>query len=151
MAECKNTQLPGSGNPLQNAAQPNDHGASGVSARDNVIYSIPCDASVAVGNVVRMNSGTAFNALASSLNTARAIGICIAKSGSTSCDVQVTGYTAALFSGLSDSSDYFLSDSTPGALTTTPPTASGSVVLALGRPYTSTQFTINIGIPLIRA
>lgn len=127
---------------------------SGLSpAADNVIENTTCDSSVAIGNAVRMDvsTSTVFNALANNITNANVIGICISKSSATVCNVQVCGYTTSVLSGLDLSKNYFLSDSTPGLLTVTPPTASGSIVLIIGKPYTSSRFIIHLGNPIRRS
>lgn len=153
MADCSDSiQKRGSSNPIQSKIVENDHGSGGGSSGDNTITGVTCDSTVAIGNVVRMNGSTAVNALADSLTNSRIIGICVAKASSTECSIQVTGFTASgVLSGLSINTDYFLSEATPGAITTTPPTGSGNTVTFIGRAYTANEFVINIGIPLIRA
>ena len=153
MADCSDSvQKRGTSNPIQSKIVENDHGSGGSSTGDNTISGATCDASVAVGNVVRMNGGTAVNALADSLTNSRIIGICVSKASATECDIQVTGFTdTGVLSGLSINTDYFLSETTPGAITTTPPSGSGNTVTFIGRAYATNQLVINIGIPLIRA
>lgn len=144
-----NTQQPGSSNPIQSAVVANDHGSNSAVDGDNVIEGITCDSTVAVGNVVRMNGATAVNALANNTTNSKAVGICISKSSSTECSIQVTGFTSSLFGSLTPSENYFLSESTPGGITTTPPTGSGEIVIHLGRAITSSQLVLQIG-PQIR-
>ena len=125
MADCSdNVQKRGSSNPIQSKIVENNHGSGGGSTGDNTIENMTCDSTVAVGDVVRMNGTTAVRAQADSFLNSKAIGICVSKSAATTCNVQVTGFTDDIFVGLTTNSIYFLSDSTPGALTTTPPTAS---------------------------
>lgn len=144
MSECKNTQKPGANNPLQSAIVVNDHGTPASSTGDNTIAGVSCDASVFVGALVRMNGTTAVNAQADSFANSKVIGICVAKSDSTTCDIQVTGFTDTVLSGLSANTNYFLSDALPGQLTLTPPTATGSYVIRAGTAYTTTRLVINI-------
>ena len=115
---------------------------SGSSTGDNTIENVTCDSSVAVGDVVRMSGTTAVRAQADSITNANAIGICVSKSGATTCDIQVCGFTTSIFVGLSINTPYFLSASTAGALTTIAPTGSGEVVYYFGKAYTSSQFVI---------
>ena len=151
MADCNdNVQKRGSSNPIQSKIVENDHGGGG-SSGDNTIENIACVASVAVGNVVRLSGTTVINALADSFTNSKAIGICVSKSSSTVCNVQVTGFTADIFGGLSANTLYFLSDSTPGSITTTPPTASGAVVLQVGTPKSATSIVINFSDGMVRA
>lgn len=152
MADCNdNVQKRGSSNPIQSKIVENDHGGGGGSTGDNTIEDITCDASVAVGNLVRMNGSTVVNALADSFTNSKVIGVCVSKSNATTCNVQVTGYTDNIFAGLATNSIYFLSDSTPGGITTVPPTASGSVIQQIGKPQSTTSMVINITVGLVRA
>lgn len=153
MADCSDSvQKRGTSNPIQSKIVENDHGSGGGSTGDNTISGATCDASVAIGNIVRINGTTVVNALADTLTNSRVIGVCVAKTDATTCDVQVTGFTSGgTFAGLVTNTDYFLSPSTPGAITTTPPTSSGNTVTFIGRAYTTSQLVINIATPLIRA
>lgn len=152
MAECNdNVQKRGSSNPIQSKIVENDHGSGGGSTGDNTIENITCDATVAIGNVVRMSAGTVINALANNTTNSKAIGICVSKSDATTCNVQVTGFTDNIFVGLTTNSIYFLSDSTPGALTTTAPTASGSIVQVIGKPKSTQSLVLQIAPGIRRA
>lgn len=153
MAECSDkVQNRGTSNPIQSKIVENDHGSgSSTAPGDNVIENVTCDATVAVGNVVRMNGTTAINALANNTTNSKAIGVCISKTSATECNIQVTGSTTAVFGGLTPSENYFLSSTTPGALTTTPPSASGNVVIHIGRAYTSSQLVLQIGTQVRRS
>ena len=147
---CKNTVKPGADNPVNDAVQPaNYSGGGGGGSGDNTIENIACDSSVSIGDVVRMNGSTVVRAVADSTTNSKAIGVCVAKSSSTVCNVQVCGYTDNVLSGLTANTNYFLSDVTPGALSTTPPTASGTIVIHIGRTYTTQSLVIQIG-PQIR-
>lgn len=145
MSNCgNNTQKPGPSNPIQSKIIINDHGSGLGSSGNNIITGLTCDASVAVGNVVRMSGSTIVNAQADSISNSIVIGICTEKASSTECTVQVTGFTNNIYVGLSVGDIYFLSDSTAGALTTTAPTASGSVRLQIGRPRSANSLVMNI-------
>lgn len=152
MADCSDsTQKRGTANPIQSKIVENDHGSGGGSTGDNTIENITCDASVAVGNVVRLSGTTIINALADNVTNSKAIGICVSKTDPTTCNVQVTGFTSDIYGGLIANSIYFLSDSTPGGITVTPPTASGAVVQQIGKPKSSTSLVINISVGLVRS
>lgn len=153
MSECNEnlTQKRGSSNPIQSKIVENDHGSGGGSTGDNTISGLQCDASVAVGSIVRLSGTTIINALANNVTNSKIIGICVAKASSTECSVQVTGFTSSIFAGLSDNQIYFLSPTIPGGITLTPPTGSGEVVIQIGKPVNTTQMVINISIPLVRA
>lgn len=112
---------------------------------DNVKQSVACDASVAVGDVVRMNGTTAVKALATSFLGSSVVGIVSSKPTSTTCDITVCGpLNLTAFGTLDVTKQYFLSDSTSGGLTTTPPSASGTYVIRIGNPINTTTIAIHI-------
>ena len=117
----------------------------------SLVFTTNCDVSVDVEDVVIMNSGIAVQAIASSISTGRAIGLCERKLSPTSCIVIVSGISEIGFTGLSENRDYFLSDSTPGQLIITPPSASGSVVMKLGTALTDSSFVVNRELKVIRS
>lgn len=144
---ANNREERGSQNPTQGAYDDTvaDYSQTIVVDGDNIITDVTCDSSVAVGDVVRMSGGVAVRAIATTTNNSKAIGICVSKSDATTCNIQVTGFTSAVFVGLSESENYYLSSTTPGAITTSPPTGASQVVLHIGRAYTSTQLIVQIG------
>ena len=95
-------------------------------------------------------SGTAQNAIADSLANSNMIGICESKSSINVCDIRVLGTTGALYSSLDTTKEYYLSDSTPGQITTTIPSASGHVVLKIGQPFSSTEMLVLKGQRTVR-
>jgi hypothetical protein len=139
-----NTGSIGSSNPIQSKIVINDHATGTGSSGNNIIEGLTCDSSVSIGNVVRINGSTVVNAQADSVTNSLVIGICTAKDSSTVCTVQVTGFTNNIFVGLSVGNIYFLSDSTPGAISTIEPISPGSIVLQIGRPRSSTSLILNI-------
>lgn len=140
---CKSTNVKqaGSSSPIQSAIDPADYSA--VALGDNTVTNLTCDSSVSVGDVVYVNGSTLEKASALTYQPSLAVGIVIAKSGATTCDIVTSGPTNAL-SGLDTSKKYFLSETTPGALQTTPPTTSGAYVVQIGKPIATTIFTIQI-------
>ena len=116
-----------------------------------IIENVPCHPTVFVNAAVRMSTGTAFNALADSLANSNVIGFVIAKISSEVCNVRISGLTEAVFSGLDDTKEYFLSDTVAGEITTTIPTTSGHVVYRLGIPFSATQFAIDKAARFVRA
>ena len=111
---------------------------------NTVIENVPCDASVYVGAAVRMSSGTAVNALADAKANANVIGVVEKKPTSTTCNIRFSGVTDSVLSGLDETKEYFLSDITPGLITTTAPIASGTEVVSIGKPYTATQLLVSV-------
>ncbi len=145
MAECSDSiQKRGSSNPIQSKIVENDHGAGGASLGDNTIENTPCDASVTVGDIVRFSGSTIVKAQANNFTNSKVIGVCTSKSTTTTCNVQVTGHTTTVFSGLSPATFYFLSDTTAGDVTTTPPATAGSYVIKIGIAYQSNKLILQI-------
>lgn len=116
-----------------------------------VIQNVTCDNSVYVGSAVRLDSlGVAYNALADSLANSNVIGIVESKSSATVCNVRVLGVSEAIYSGLDVTKIYYLSDVTPGLITTSVPTVTGHVKLLLGQPRSATEFLIAKGERTVR-
>ena len=141
---ANNREERGASNPAQSAYTDTVADYSLTVEGDNIIEAVTCDSTVAVGNVVRMSGSTVVNALADSIGNSRVIGICVAKDDATTCDIQVTGFTASIFGGLSTNTKYFLSPTTPGAITTTVPTGSGEIVQPIGLAFSASVMIINI-------
>lgn len=116
-----------------------------------VLENVECEASVFIGAVVRMDSGIAKNALANNKANSNVIGVVQNKISSTRCDIRVTGITPEIFSGLDDTKEYFLSDTVAGVITTSIPTASGTVVVKIGQPFTDKMFLVLKQIMAVRA
>lgn len=143
---------------LQIRARDNSTGALSLIDLDSVggsnvfIKNVTCDASVFVGAFVRMTAGsTAVNALADSDANANVIGVVYEKPSSTLCHIRVQGVTESIFTGLDVSKEYFLSQTTPGDMTTTvPPSGSGYIRLILGQPFSATEFLVNKGERTVR-
>lgn len=153
MSDCNNVNKRGSNNPNNTAYSDTvaTYTSPGAPAVSNVATDLTCDSSVYVGAVVRLNGTTVVNALANNGTNSRVIGICVAKASSTICTVQFCGFTDTIFTGLSPNTNYFLSESTLGGITTTPPTGSGEIVIHIGRTLNSTQLVIQIGTQMRRA
>lgn len=118
---------------------------------DGVLEDLLCEATVFVGAIVKTESAVIKNALADGVFKSNAIGICIAKSSSTLCTVQLTAATPDIFSALDQDKDYFLSSTVAGAITTTPPSGQAEVVLRVGRPLTDKKMIVMIGQRMQRA
>lgn len=120
---------------------------------NTVISDVPCDPAVYVGSAVIMDSmGIAQNALADNEVNANVIGIVQAKSSTTLCTIRFLGVTDGdIFAGLDVTKEYFLSAITPGLITTTATSASGTVLLRIGQPFSATKFLVLKGIRIIRS
>lgn len=115
-----------------------------------LISNVTCDSSVFVGACVYMNaSGVAFNADASGVSTANFIGIVESKASSLLCDIRVQGVTGALFIGLDPTKEYYLGAN--GLISILPPTGTGTVLLRIGQPFSSTEMLVMKGLRTIRA
>lgn len=105
-----------------------------------IIDGVACEPDVFVGALVRMESDIARNALADDESNANVLGIVEAKSGTTVCVIRFFGLSGEIYTGLDETKEYFLSDTDAGEMITTPPTASGHIVLKIGQPFSSTRF-----------
>lgn len=124
--------------------------STSVDTSNVLLTNVSCDSSVFVGACAYMNaSGVAFNADASAFSTSNFIGIVESKASNTLCDIRVQGVTGALFSSLDPTKEYYLG--TNGALVTTPPTATGSVLLRVGQPFSATEMLVMKGLRTVRA
>jgi len=113
------------------------------STTEIILEDIACDSSVYVNAVVRMTgAGIAVNALADSPANSNMMGICIAKSSSVLCNIQVTGITQGIYAGLDVTKDYFLSPTVAGAITNVVPTGAGEILLKVGRPFSASRLLI---------
>lgn len=117
-----------------------------------VIPNVPCEPSVYVGAAVRMlASNVATLALADSVENSNVLGFIESKATSTSCNIRVLGASGDIFSGLDVSKEYYLSDISPGGITTSVPITSGHVKLKLGQPMSDKSFLVLKGERTVRA
>ena len=147
MTTCRNISLRGNGNPqndeYDNTVAPSVPGSGGATTAALILEDVPCDATVYVTAVVRMNGATAINALATNKADSNAIGIVISKSSPVLCTIAIAGSVdSALFPALDITKQYYLDDAVAGAMTTTPPTASGAYVIRIGQPLDIDTFII---------
>jgi len=123
------------------------------SSADLISEDLPCDASVAIGDWVRFDSGVLVKAIATDIDTSNVIGIVESKATSVLATIRLGGVTQVL-SGLDNSTEYLLSPSTAGGMTplgVDVPSASGSALLILGKAISLTRFYINVGNRIIRS
>ncbi len=124
--------------------------ASPQSAANVLLSGVVCDPSVYVGSAVYIdNSGTAFNAIATSMATSNVIGIVESKQGSGLCTIRFLGVSGNIYSGLDTTQEYFLSDTVPGAITTAI-ISSGNIILKLGQPFSSSSFLVLKGTRILK-
>lgn len=119
---------------------------------NTVIPDVPCDSSVYVGACVRMTgAGLAVNAVADSLENSMVIGIVDSKTTATECIIRVANVTLDVFTGLDVSKEYYLSDTVAGGIQTTPPTATGHILLRIGQPFSETAMLLMKGDRRVRS
>jgi hypothetical protein len=122
---------------------------------DILLQNVVCDASVSIGDWVRLDATfIAVKAQADSLDNAHVFGLCEEKTTATAAVVRVAGVTSSLFIGLDPTKTYHLSEITAGAMDKqgiNVPIVSGSVIIHLGRPLSSTRFIVNIGERILRS
>lgn len=122
-----------------------------LTASNIIIQNVPCEASVYAGAAVYMQaSGIAKNAIATSLAESNILGLVESKQSTTVCTIRVLGVTDGIFAGLDVTTEYFLSDSVAGGVQTSVPTASGSVALKIGQPYSATEMLVLKGQRTVR-
>lgn len=110
----------------------------GVVAGD--LQQFTCTSSEAVKDLVYISAASNVRrAQADALATARVLGWIVAKPTTTTCLVARTGRLSGL-SGLTAAATVFLSASTPGAATSTPPSSSGNVVVPVGLADETTSY-----------
>ena len=56
-----------------------------------------------------------------------------------------------IFSGLDETKEYYLSDAIAGEMSSTPPTASGSIMIRVGQPFGTTNLLVIKGMRTVRA
>jgi hypothetical protein len=110
-----------------------------------------CEAAVSIGDAVIMDGTIAKRAIATSLRNSLVVGVVEKKYTSTSCLIRLGGVSSVIYTGLDDSKLYFLSASTPGAITTTPPTGSGVVLVTVGIAWSADRLVVQIGNRVQRA
>jgi hypothetical protein len=118
-----------------------------------VLTNVPCLDVVLPGHAVYIEDVTfrATRAIATSMESSNVIGIVESKNGDVLCNIRVVGTTGPIFTSLDVSKEYYLSDTLAGELVTTPPVASGSIVLRVGQPLNAEKFVVIKGTRTKRA
>lgn len=115
-----------------------------------ILTGVPCDPTVVTGNFVRMDGGTAVKAIANNLENSNVLGLVEQVNDDSTCTVRINGVSEAIFAGLDESLEYYLSDSIAGAITSVAPTASGTVVIKVGQPFDSERLIVLKGSRILR-
>lgn len=114
-----------------------------------LLLDFACTATEAVGDVVYISTNdTVAQALADAPSTSNGIGIITSKATSTTCKVVTSGVVSVL-SGLTAGLKYYLSESTPGEISSTPPGTPTEVVLAVGIAINATTLYLRLDPPLL--
>jgi len=125
------------------------------STPDIVLQNINCDASVSIGDWVRMTSGgIAVKALADNKDNSNIIGLVEDKTSSTTCIIRVAGVSKEIFTSLDVTKEYYLSSTVAGGMIKQGdplPSLSGNIVLKVGQPFSSTRFLVLKGIRFERS
>ena len=109
-----------------------------------------CTAGTAVADILRMNNSNILEpALADTFVNSLAMGVCKSKSNATTCDLIIGGLTPAIFSGLDVDKEYFLSNTTAGAITITPP-STGNVII-VGVAFSATELIFQPRLAMVRS
>ena len=101
-------------------------GFSGYSGINQTLVTFVSANTFTAGQAIYRASGSFALAQANSNTTSDILGV-VQSATSTQFTIVANGYITGL-TGLTDSYQYYLSDTTPGALTTNPPSATGSVI-----------------------
>ena len=115
-------------------------------------FTAPVFESVTQGEAVysRSSDGKIGKAVANdTIDKATCIGFA-RTSKTTGQELDVVTHGQLSSSGLTRASDYYLSGSSAGAITTTPPTGSDKYLVRVGRASSTTQLIVKIEAPLVR-
>lgn len=127
-------------------------GTSGFIYRDyraQVVTNLTCTTTTKVREAVYISADdTVKRAKADSIASARVFGFVTSKQSTTKCTVMTKGLLSG-FTGLVAGKTYFLDPSTIGAITTTPPSGSGQILLKLGRSLNSTTLYVDVDTSLV--
>jgi hypothetical protein len=113
-----------------------------------IVDTVACNADVAVGDAVALEGEIAVKALATSLSTMPAVGIVVEKPSATTCKINTEGFQD--FSGLVAGDTYYVSETTAGAITNTPPSTPGSYQQTIGVAHTPTKLYVAIDYTLAK-
>lgn len=116
-------------------------------ASSNILYNYACDESVYIGAAVRLQSGIAVNSIADSFSNSNVIGFVESKPTLTTCNIRIDGITEAIFSGLDETEEYYLSDTVSGGIVPygLRPIIPGTILVKLGQPYTASRLLYKRG------
>lgn len=100
----------------------------------------PCDATVSVGDFVRVSGSSLIRAVASTVAGARWVGVCESKPTSTTCNIRMSGATKPIFVGLDVTKTYSLSKTVPGGIEET--NSSTGISMFVGIPLNTTTLVL---------
>jgi hypothetical protein len=113
------------------------------------VVNLTASAALAVGDAVYISAaGTVAKAQANAVATARVIGFAAESIGaSASGPIQTDGILPGM-TGLTAGATYYLSDATPGLVSSTPPSGAGKYVVCVGTAISETELEISIREPI---
>lgn len=123
-----------------NQGIPGPPGPAGPSGQ--ILAGVTCESATAVGDVVIMSSGVAIRAICTSYEAGSFAAVIISKESSTSCTLQFSDLTPAIYSGLIENQTYYLSDSVLGGITPSLPDNSGDIDIIVGQAFSNTRLII---------
>jgi hypothetical protein len=115
-----------------------------LSAVSSTGFIFDCGTTVAVGSVVYFDGTKLMKAKANASGTVHAVGVAVELPSAGKARVLSLGLTNEIFTGLTPGADYWLSWTTVGLLSTTPPVqGSGMWAKYIGQAFTDTRMLVN--------
>jgi hypothetical protein len=103
-----------------------------------------CPSTVSIGDIVTLTTADSVDrAIANSDSLSKVIGIAFSKPTTTSCEIVRSGRVEQ-YTGLTVGDVYWLSDSSAGTVTNTPPSAAGSWQVKIGHAESATTIGVQI-------
>lgn len=125
---------------------PPGSGESPTQPEDNKGDIFTIGSGVVLGSVVYLSAADTVSLAyaADSGMTDDAMGVVVELPTPTTARVVPRGLSGTIFSGLVTGQTYYLSDATPGEITNTAPSASGSKIQEIGRAVSATELYIDV-------
>ena len=108
---------------------------------------VSCDVSVSIGDAVYVSASDTVDKASAEVGvgqTEDAMGIVVEKPTTTTARIIAAGVTPDIYAGLTPKATYYVSDTTPGAITDVPPTATGAKLQEVGIALSSTKLLVGI-------
>ena len=127
-----------------------EHAALGILAdsyyngQGTTVEKVVCSSGVNLGDAVYVSGpNTVARAIALDLSTSLVVGFVVDKDSSTECSIAINGLIIN-FPGITPNTQYFLSRNVEGAISLTPPTISGDILVRIGVGWATDKFLIQI-------